>query len=339
MSLTARERLQACIKNDPALDRPPVALWRHFPVDDQSPETLAAATLDFQHHYDFDLVKVTPASSFSIKDWGAEDVWEGSTEGTRRYTSHPIQKPQDWERLPVLDPARAPHLAGQISCLRLIRAGLGPAIPLLQTVFSPLAQAKNLAGGETLIVHLRQYPQAVMKGLQSIAETTRRFVEASMATGIDGIFYAVQHAQAGLLTREEYKTFGLPFDLKTAGPAAGLWCNLLHLHGLQIYFDLVPHFASLFPIVNWHDRETYPSLAEAQASEVLKDSEVSPVFCGGISQHTIVYAEAADVRSEAADAIRQTAGRRLLLGTGCVVPVIAPHGNILAARQSVEASQ
>ena len=27
------------------------------------------------------------------------------------------------------------------------------------------------------------------------------------------------------------------------------------------------------------------------------------------------------------------------LGTGCVVPVIAPHGNILAARQSVEASR
>ena len=68
MSLTARERLQACIKNDPALDRSPVALWRHFPVDDQRPETLAAATLDFQHHYNFDLVKVTPASSFAIKD-------------------------------------------------------------------------------------------------------------------------------------------------------------------------------------------------------------------------------------------------------------------------------
>ena len=57
MSLTARERMQACLKDDPALDRPPVALWRHFPVDDQDPETLAAATLDFQRHYDFDLVK------------------------------------------------------------------------------------------------------------------------------------------------------------------------------------------------------------------------------------------------------------------------------------------
>jgi uroporphyrinogen decarboxylase len=332
MSLTARERLQACIKNDPALDRPPVALWRHFPVDDQNPTSLAAATLDFQHRYNFDLVKVTPASSFAIKDWGADDSWEGSTEGTRRYIGHPIQKPQDWESLPVLDPRKAAHLSGQISCLRQIRLSLGRDIPLLQTVFSPLAQAKNLAGGEKLIVHLRQYPEAVLKGLQTIAETTRQFVELAMEIGIDGIFYAVQHAQAGLMTLDEYKTFGLPFDLKTAAPAGGLWCNLLHLHGLNIYFDLVSHFSSLFPIVNWHDRETYPALAEAQKC-------FSGVVCGGVSQHTIVYAEAAKVREEAVDAIRQTGGRRLLLGTGCVVPVIAPHGNILAARQSVEVSQ
>lgn len=339
MSLTARERMQACIKNDAALDRPPVALWRHFPVDDQSPESLAAATLDFQNHYDFDLIKVTPASSFAIQDWGAEDAWEGSTEGTRRYTRHPIQTPGDWEHLAVLDPRKALHLSAQINCLRQIRAGLGPGIPLLQTVFSPLAQAKNLAGGETLIVQMRQYPEAVLKGLRVIAETTRRFVEAAMETGIDGIFYAVQHAQAGLMTLAEYKTFGLPFDLTTTEPADGLWCNLLHLHGLQIYFDLVPSFSPRFPIVNWHDRETYPSLAEARTSDVIKTSEVSPVFCGGVSQHTIVYADASKVREEALDAIRQTGGRRLLLGTGCVVPVNAPHGNILAARQSVEAHQ
>jgi uroporphyrinogen decarboxylase len=39
---THKERLQACI-NGQTTDRPPIALWRHFPVDDQTPETLAAA--------------------------------------------------------------------------------------------------------------------------------------------------------------------------------------------------------------------------------------------------------------------------------------------------------
>jgi uroporphyrinogen decarboxylase len=331
MTLTHRQRLQACFADDSALDRPPVALWRHFPVDDQDPETLAAATLDFQRRYDFDLVKVTPASSFSIKDWGAEDVWEGHTEGTRRYSRHVIGKPQDWEHLPVLSPA-SPHLAQQLACLRIIHANLHRETPLLQTIFSPLAQAKNLAGGEQLIIHLRLYPEAVLKGLEIIAESTRSFVEACMEVGLDGVFYAIQHAQAGLLTPDEYKTFGLPNDLTSLTPAKSLWCNLLHLHGLNVYFNLITQ--SLFPdgffqIVNWHDRETSPSLAEGLEN-------FQGAVCGGISQKTIVFGDRSEVRKEAADAIVHTGGRRFILGTGCVVPIIAPHGNILASRQIVE---
>jgi len=42
-----RERMQACLSGS-AVDRPPVALWRHFPVDDQTPQGLAAATVNFQ---------------------------------------------------------------------------------------------------------------------------------------------------------------------------------------------------------------------------------------------------------------------------------------------------
>ena len=74
--------MEACLSGQ-KLDRPPIALWRHFPVDDQSPQRLAAATLQWQKTYDWDLVKVTPASSFALKDWGAEDQWRGDGEGTR----------------------------------------------------------------------------------------------------------------------------------------------------------------------------------------------------------------------------------------------------------------
>jgi len=322
---THKERMQACLKGE-VIDRPPVALWRHFPVDDQAPGTLAKATLNFQQTYDFDLVKVTPASSFSIRDWGAEDEWHGHTEGTRQYTKRVINDPRDWEHLPVLD-STAPQLAAQLECLRMIRAKLGSDTPLLQTVFNPLSQAKNLAGNETLLAHLRLYPEAVMKGLATITETTHRFVEACLKTGIDGVFFAVQHAQAHLLSLQEYETFGLPDDLKVLESARELMSNLLHLHGHDVYFSVVSSLN--FPIVNWHDRETHPSLAEAQQL-------FNGVACGGLRQDTLVYQNQAEVQKEAADAIQQTGGKRFLLGTGCVVPVIASHGNMLAARKSVE---
>ncbi|NOY99002.1 MAG: uroporphyrinogen decarboxylase [Chloroflexi bacterium] len=323
--LTHRERLQATLKGEKP-DRPPIALWRHFPVDDQTPEGLAAATIHFQRIHDFDLVKVTPASSFCLKDWGIDDEWQGNPEGTRRYTKRIVQQPQDWERLPALAPS-SPHLAGQLACLRLIRAELGPETPIIQTIFSPLAQAKNLAGGERLLAHIRKHPEAVQKGLETIAATTRRFIEAMLEDreiGIDGLFYAVQHAQAALLSLQEYQTFGLSSDQTVLEPAQDLWCNLLHLHGSEVYFELVSHFP--VQIVNWHDRETPPSLAEAAR-------QTDKVLCGGLSRQTMVLGSPEDIRAEAQDALSQTGGRRFILGTGCVVPIVAPYGNIRTLHQ------
>jgi uroporphyrinogen decarboxylase len=119
----------------------------------------------------------------------------------------------------------------------------------------------------------------------------------------------------------------LPYDQTSFEPSGRLWCNLLHLHGHDVYFSLLDSLE--FQIVNWHDRETAPSLSKAQ-------ERFQGVVCGGMRQDTLVYQGQADVRNEAADAIQQTGGKRFLLGTGCVVPIIASHGNLLAARQSVE---
>jgi len=326
---THRERLQACIAGERP-DRTPVALWRHFPVDDQSPEALAQAQIWFQRAFDFDLVKVTPASSFCLKDWGVEDAWEGDSEGTRRYTRHVINDPSDWEALPILDPQRG-YLGAQLSCLRAIRLELGPDTPILQTIFSPLAQAKHLAADDVLLVHLRQHPEAVLKGLQTIAESARRFVEAAVGTGIDGVFYAVQHAQADLLSADEFDRFSRMLDLSVLDAAQGLWCNMLHVHGEHIYFERVVDYP--VHIINWHDRDTAPALAAAQNMDAFKTAPAS-VLCGGLARSTLTLRTPGEVAAEAADAIQQTGGRGLILSTGCVVPVIAPFGNIRAARDA-----
>ena len=321
---THRERIQACLKGE-TTDRTPIALWRHFPEADQTPEALAASTLGYQSTYDFDIVKVTPASSFAVKDWGVQDQWMGDTEGSRRYTKRVIHKPEDWEKLPALDPA-SPHLAGQLACLRLIKQNLDPETPLIQTIFNPLSQAKNLAGNDLLLDHIRKYPEAVLKGLDTITKTTVKFVEAVRETGVDGIFYAIQHAQESLLDLMEYKTIGLPYDQKALEPVKDLWCNMLHLHGKDVYFSLLPFMD--FQIVNWHDRETYPSLSQAQ-------SLFKGAVCGGLRQDTLVLEDQAKVKEEAEDAIRQTKNKRFILGTGCVVPITASHGNLMAARNIV----
>jgi len=323
-----RQRLETVLAGAQP-DRVPVALWRHFPVDDQTPGILAEAIVDFQRAFDFDLVKVTPASSFCVKDWGVQDEWRGATEGTRDYTVRVVHQPEDWAKLPVLDPGVG-HLGEQLDCLRRITAALGPQVPVIQTIFSPLAQAKYLVGSGNLFVHLRQYPDALQQGLKTITESTRRFIEAAVKTGIAGIFYAVQHAQFHLLSSSEYQAYGYTYDLQILEPAQVLWLNMLHLHGENVMFDLFADYP--VGILNWHDRDTFPDLTEGQ-------KRFPGVVCGGLQrERTMVLGTPEQVKAEARQAIQATGGRRFILGTGCVVPIIAPRANLLAARESVEAA-
>ncbi|MCJ7511451.1 MAG: hypothetical protein MUO23_00610 [Anaerolineales bacterium] len=323
---TKRERLQAAIRGEVA-DRLPVALWRHFPVDDQDSHSLAQATLAFQREFDFDLVKVTPASSFCVRDWGVADVWEGNPEGTRRYTQRAVRLAEDWLRLPVL-PGDSPSLRSQLDCLQQVVQGVADGTPVLQTVFSPLAQAKNLAGETLLFEHLHSSPDQVLRALEVITQTTIDFVQAVSRTGIAGIYYAVQHGSYRFFDRAGYARFGEPFDRRILEAGQGLWCNLLHLHGEAVIFELAESYP--VQIVNWHDRDTPPSLAEARG-------RVRGAVCGGLRRNeTMVLGDPAGVRLEAEGAIRSVSGKGLLLGTGCVTPVHAPRANFLAARISVE---
>ena len=325
--ISKRERLAAALAGEIA-DRLPVALWRHFPVDDQNPESLAESTLSFQRLFDFDFVKVTPASSYALVDLGAEDAWQGSVEGTRTYTRRVVQRAEDWPSLRRLSPkdgALAVHLDG----LRRVVTGIGGEAPVLATIFSPLAQAKNAAGGDRLIEHLRHSPHLVEAGLRTLTDSTVDLVVAAREAGIDGIFYAVQHASPRFMDRETYRRVAEPLDREILGAAGGLFLNVLHLHGTDIYFDL----AQTYPVglVNWHDRETEPSLAGARL-------QTTRAVCGGIGRvEPLVLGRPDQIHSQAAEARRMTGGGRgLVLGTGCVVPLNAPLGNLRAVRSAAD---
>ena len=99
------ERLANTFAGEPT-DRVPVALWRHWPGDDQRAADLAQSTVEFQRTYDWDFVKVTPASAFSVTDYGVQDEWRGNLEGTRTITKRAVNRSLEWTELRTLDPAR-----------------------------------------------------------------------------------------------------------------------------------------------------------------------------------------------------------------------------------------
>ena len=317
--MNKRERLETTVAGG-AVDRPAIALWRHFPGDDQRAADLAAAHVWWQQTYDFDLLKVTPASSYCTEDWGIAIEWRGGDEGTSAYGRHIIDEPEDWLKLPVLDPGRG-SLAMAREAVRLTCNALGPDVPVIMTIFSPLAQARHLAG-PNLLPHLREHPDMVSAGFDVITESVIRFIESLADSGAAGIFYAAQWADPQHLSRDEYSLFGRAYDQRILHAAGGFWFNMLHAHGLGVYLDMFDDYP--VQAVNWHDREAGPSLAEGAAI-------LPGALSGGLDRWTVHRGTPDDVRREADDAIEQTGGRRLILSTGCVTMTNSPLSNLRAA--------
>lgn len=314
-----------------AVDRPPVSLWRHFPEEDSTAEGLALAHLEFQRKFDFDLLKVTPASGYYGDDWGLLSVYSGNREGTREYLERPIKKPGDWLNLARIDPTTGSHgiviEAHRLIAQEMNRWAREEKVPVLATLFSPLSIARTLAGQDLLLRHLREEPEMLRRGLETIADVTGELLKAVLTAGADGIFFATQMASMDLLSEEEYEKFGKPYDLRLLERGRGR-IIVLHLHGKNPMFDL----AATYPVhgINWHDRRSGPALSEAR-------SRYSGCLVGGIGGwETFDTGSKEEAIEEVRDAVSQTGGRGHLLAAGCVIPVDIAEEKILAVRKAVE---
>lgn len=322
--MTKRERVYAAIKGE-SVDRPPIALWRHFPQEDARSESLSRAHVQFYRKFDWDFLKVTPASGYYGDDWGLRAAYKPNREGTRHYSDRPIRKPSDWRALKSLDVTSGAY-GRELQTLRLIRKELRDDL-ILTTIFSPLSIAYTLSGHQALLRYLREDAESLHFGLGTIAEVTARFAGEALNAGADGVFFATQCATTDYVTEEEYEEFGRPYDLQVLDAANAADFRMLHLHGLHVMFDLLTDYP--VDIINWHDRKTPPSLKDAA-------SRFSGCLAGGLDETELLAKGTAEAcEAQVRDAVAQTRGRRFIVAAGCVSFIDTPEGNLAAVRQAV----
>jgi uroporphyrinogen decarboxylase len=326
-SMTPRERVAAALRGEET-DRTPIGLWRHFPGEDERPDDLVNATARFHHLFDIDLVKLMPTGMYSVIDYGVEVSSSGDDIGTTRYASGPVSSLGDWSRLPSARPDQG-VLRDQVEVVQRLRKSLGPDVPIIQTVFGPLTMAAKVAGSTAeLRRHLDEDSSKVRAAMDRFAEDVVAFGRSCVDAGCDGFFFATQLANRTELSEDLYREHGVPYDLRVLEALRpGTWFTMLHLHGMEPLFDL----ADQYPIdaVNWHDRETSPTIAEAMG-------QTKRCLVGGIRRNgAIAKGSPEAVAAEVRDAVEQSSGRRLIVGPGCVVPYTAPADNLHAARSAV----
>jgi len=328
--MNGRRRVEAALAMSVA-DRPPVGAWGHTYREEWSPPDLAAITVERARRFGWDFVKFQPRASSFAEAFGSLYHPSGHRLRGPILIQPAVPDLESWGSVRVVN---RKALDDQVESIRMVARELGPDVPVIQTVFSPITVGGYLVGKSQsrVVRELRKHPEIVGPVLERIADALADFSRSSVAAGAAGIFYAISgYAGRKVMSEDVYRDLVLPYDEAVLrGLPSGAWFNAVHLCGSNLNFGLARDLPS--QAVSWSiHNQGNPSLAEGR--EV-----AGRAVMGGLSQRsTLVYGPPSKIKTEAERAVEETGGRGLLLAPGCSVPPRVRDTNLEAVLSAVAA--
>lgn len=322
--MTGLERVRALLAGR-ATDRPPFALWRHFPGEDGDPERLARAELSFLRTYRHDLVKLNPPGMYFVEDRGVRWRYHGDHRTAPDVLAVPVHRPVDWAALPAFDPGSG-ALAVRRACIAKVAAAAGETHPVLETVFTPLTVAGKLAG-DRLPSLAEEAPTALEVALERFTDELAAYVRLAVSAGARGLFLANQLLQRRTFPPALYDRFGAPYDAAlVARVRPEVELIALHVHGEDVDFDRAA--ALDVDLLSWHCRSTPPSLTAAR-------ERTTKPFLAGLARDTLLRGTPQDAARQARDTLAEAGDRGVIVAPDCTVSPMAPAANLAAVRDAI----
>lgn len=326
--MTSRDRVLAALRGE-EVDHPPVAFWGHVYHRESSASDLVEHTLERWERFGWDWVKLNPRKHYHVEPWGVRYEYPGVPDEKPRPTSYPVHAPEHWQRIGEVAHDKG-ALGEQIEAVRMLRARLPREVPLLQTVFTPLAILAELTEPPSrLREHLRSHPDLVQPALEAVTRVFERTARAYREAGADGLYLAtVDWGCRAFMDADSLARWSRPYDLRLLAAFGESPFHTLHVCKDQaLLFEFADYPVSAF---SWDaSLPDNPSLAEALA-------RLPGSVMGGIDHDgSLQDASPARVLDRYRRCLAETGGRRWLVAPGCSMSPRTPETNLLALRDAV----
>ena len=326
--MTSRDRVLAALRGD-AVDRPPLSFWGHVYHRESSAEDLVAHTLERWQRFTWDWVKLNPRKHYHVEPWGVRYHYTGVPDEKPTVAEWPVRTPADWDSI-----GPKPHdqgaLGEQLEAVRRLRRELPAEVPLLQTVFTPLAILAELTEPpEALRDLLPREPERVERALEAVTSTFERYVTAVMAAGADGIYLAtVDWGSRSMVDAATLRRWSRPYDLRLLAAAGPSPYHTVHVcKGDALLEEFADYPVGAF---SWDATAPgNPSLAEGLA-------RLPGAVMGGIGHETELQQGTDVAISTYHRSLEATGGRRWLFAPGCSIPPQTHEPTLAALRDEVE---
>jgi uroporphyrinogen decarboxylase len=308
--MNKKQRVLAAIRGE-HVDRVPYSLWLHNFARESTAKELADETVNLYEAFEWDFLKPQSRPYCFAEMWGLKFTASRQREVWPVIDFHPAKSPEDLAALRPVDPSGG-ALGEQLEAFHLIRSRVGKEVPIVATIFAPVMVASfMLPGGDSDVARImKEAPEQLEQGLAAISETLAGYAKLCTDAGFEGIFYATNLANRGMMTPSEFERFQRPFDVPIIEASKGPF-NILHMCGNEILFDqFVDYPAS---VLSWATTEKNPSLSVAHKRS-------GRAVLGGLpGKPSIKSMSEAELLNYAQRSLQEMGGRFHLLGPDCSI--------------------
>lgn len=312
------ERVEAVLKHE-TVSPVPMGFWLHFPKEtiQQGIDAQVEAHMQYAQDTDTDILKVMNENEMR--------------------SSEKVQDISDWKKIPRLN-ANSELVLRQKETLEKVLEKAGNDYYVIGTVHGIMASLSHASGWkysqspEIMNEHYKRDPQAIRDAANIIYENTRYMLEATMAAGVKGIYYAALGGESDLFSDEFHADV-------LAKPEINLLNEAKDDHNLSVFLHMCKPHVQLnrfkdYPsdVVNWAMNKSIMTFDEAHA--LFGDK----VYLGGFDDRQGVLVDGTKEEIVAKyNEIKQTFSNvPYIIGADCTLPTDIDRSRVKFIHELIE---
>jgi uroporphyrinogen decarboxylase len=303
--MNRRDLMLRLLHNTPVPGYTPAAFFMHFDEAHKRGQAAIDRHLEFFRSTGMDFVKIQ-----------YEQVQPPAA---------PVRSAKDW--------AHVPHLPQEFfETSREVAAGLvkaaGSEALVVMTLYSPFMWVTQHDRQADIAAHLKEDPDAVMKGLSIMTENVLSLVRVCKRAGVDGFYVSTQGGEAFRFPEPRFfRDYIKPTDLAVWEEIRDCPFNILHICDYEGgYTDLSPFLDYPGHVVNCSLRLGELSLTGREISRMF-----GRPFMGGLERKGVIATGTLPEIRQMVDGILADAPERFILAADCTVPGETPWENLKTA--------